>query len=71
MDWQRKQIKKDGRDDFTVTEVNEGELLRKAQADQALRLSSSAAPIEELKRMIENSRVLSKIQIRKTFFKYY
>jgi len=63
LDWQRKQIKRDGRDDLAITEYNEGELLRKAQADQAQRLSSSAAPIEELKRMIENSKVLAKIQI--------
>lgn len=52
---------------MTMNEINEAELFRKAQADLTLRLSSSRAPIEELKRMIQNSKVLTKIQIRKSF----
>jgi len=62
LDYQRKQIKEVKEEN--VIEVNESELFRKAQADQVLRLSQKV-PIEELKRMIDNSKVLSKIQIRK------
>ena len=62
MNFQRKQIK-DSTKGEEIFEAHE-DLFRKAQADQVSRLSQKV-PIEELRRMIENSKVLSKIQIRK------
>jgi len=64
LDYQRKQIK-DVKEE-NIHEINENELFRKAQADQVSRLSQKV-PIEELRRMIDNSKVLSKIQIRILF----
>jgi len=61
LNYQRRQIKGVTREG-DPSEVNEGDLFRKAQADQVSRLAQKA-PIEELKRMIDNSKVLSKIQI--------
>jgi len=60
LDYQRKQIKEVKEEN--IHEINENELFRKAQADQVSRLSQKV-PIEELRRMIDNSKVLSKIQI--------
>jgi len=62
LDYQRKIIKEVKEEN--IQELNEEELFRKAQAAQVSRLSQKV-PIEELRRMIENSKVLSKIQIRK------
>jgi len=60
LEYQRKQIKEVKEEN--IHEIDENELFRKAQADQVSRLSQKV-PIEELRRMIDNSKVLSKIQI--------
>lgn len=62
MNWQRQQIKA-VKEEY-MYEYTEDELFRMAQADLNQRLSQ-AEPLAELKKMIENSKFISKIQMRK------